>query len=123
MWIQYILLIALAATTALTWYRASRQAIRPLEALGWTIVWIGAGVIVCLPSITTKFANLFGVGRGADFVIYIAVFVLFLLVFHLHVVHDRVERSITELVRHNALKELPDQAAEQTVAVIQELHE
>lgn len=117
------MLIALAATTALTWYRASRQAIRPLEALAWTVVWIGAGIIVCLPSITTKFANLFGVGRGADLVIYVAVFVLFLLVFHLHVVHDRVERSITELVRQNALKELPEQPIEQTMIVIQKSHE
>ncbi len=32
--------------------------------------------------------------------------VLFLLVFHLHVVHDRIEKSITELVRYDALRNL-----------------
>ncbi|MBP9762287.1 DUF2304 domain-containing protein [Patescibacteria group bacterium] len=105
--IQYLLLLALAATTALTWYRASKQAIRPLEAVGWTILWVGAAVIVLLPGITSLFANQVGIGRGADLVVYVSVFVLFLLVFHLHVVHDRIEKSITEFVRHDALRQLP----------------
>ncbi len=113
MWIRYALLLALAATLALTWYRASKQAIRPLEAAGWTVVWVGAGVLVCLPGITTFFAERVGIGRGVDLMIYLSVFVLFLLVFHLHVVHDRIEKSITELVRHEALRALPTEGKEQ----------
>jgi hypothetical protein len=104
--IQYLLLLALAATTALTWYRASRQAIRPLEAVGWTVLWVGAAVIVLLPGITSLFASQVGIGRGVDLVVYVSIFILFLLVFHLHVVHDRIEKSITEFVRHDALRQL-----------------
>ncbi len=100
------MLIGLAAVTALTWYRASRQAIRPFEAVGWTIVWGVAAVIVCLPRLTTFFAQLVGVGRGVDLVIYISIFVLFLLVFHLHLIHDQIEKSLTDLVRHDALRSL-----------------
>jgi hypothetical protein len=106
MWIQIALLLALAATTALTWYRASKQAIRPFEAVGWTVVWVAAAAVICLPSIASFFADLVGIGRGVDLVVYISVFVLFLLVFHLHVVHDRIEKSITELVRYDALRNL-----------------
>ncbi len=107
MWIQVLLLIALAATTFLTWYRASKQAIRPFEAVAWTVVWLGAAVLVSLPGIANFFADLVGIGRGVDLVIYISVFALFLLVFHLHLVHDRIEKSLTELVRHDALRVLP----------------
>lgn len=107
MWIQYVLLVALAATIVLTWYRASKQALRPFEAVGWTILWVGAVVVILLPGITTIFAERVGIGRGVDLVVYVSVFVLFLLVFHLHVVHDRMEKTITELVRHEALRNLP----------------
>lgn len=107
MWIQVLLLTALAATTLLTWYRASKQAIRPFEAVAWTIVWLGAAVLICLPGIANFLADTVGIGRGVDLVIYISIFVLFLLVFHLHLVHDRMEKSLTELVRHDALRVLP----------------
>lgn len=111
MWIQYALLLALAASTALTWYRASKQAIRPFEAVAWTGVWGAAAIVISLPGITTVFANIVGIGRGVDLVVYLSVFVLFLLVFHLHVVHDRIEKSITELVRYEALRALPKKDA------------
>ena len=111
MWIQYALLFALAATTALTWYRASKQAIRPFEAVAWTCLWVAAAIVILLPGITTVFANIVGIGRGVDLVVYVSVFVLFLLVFHLHVVHDRIEKSITELVRYEALQGLPKKEA------------
>ncbi len=107
MWIQVLLLVALTATTFLTWYRASKQAIRPFEAVAWTVVWLGAAVLICLPGIASFFADLVGIGRGVDLVVYVSVFVLFLLVFHLHLVHDRIEKSLTELVRHDALRVLP----------------
>ncbi len=106
MWIQLILLVILSGTTILTWYRASKQAIRPIEAVAWTVVWLGAAVIVCLPGIVNFFADIVGIGRGVDLVIYISIVALFLLVFHLHLVHDQMEKSLTELVRHEALREL-----------------
>lgn len=106
MWIQLILLIILSCATILTWYRASKQAIRPLEAVAWTVVWLGAAVIICLPGIANFFANVVGIGRGVDLVIYVSIVALFLLVFHLHLVHDQMEKSLTELVRHEALREL-----------------
>ncbi len=110
--IQYLLLCALGATIVLTWYRAFKQAIRPVEAVAWTIVWVGAAIVITLPGIASFFADRFGIGRGVDLVVYTSVFLLFLLVFHLHVVHDRMEKSITELVRHNALRAVPLQTAE-----------
>jgi hypothetical protein len=46
------------------------------------------------------------VGRGADLVVYLAIVLLFILVFQLHVSHVRMERELTKLVREEALKDL-----------------
>jgi hypothetical protein len=108
MWIQLLLISVLVIVTILTWRRALQQSLRLIEAVAWTIVWIGAGIIVCLPGLTSFFADIVGIGRGVDLAVYLSVFLLFLLVFHLHVMHDRVERSLTELVRQDALRQIPE---------------
>lgn len=107
MWIQLLLIVALIVVTFLTWRRALQQSLRIIEAIAWTVVWIGAGIIVCLPGLTSVFAHIVGIGRGVDLAVYLSVFLLFLLVFHLHVMHDRMERSLTELVRQDALRQIP----------------
>ena len=105
--IQILLIAALVIVTILTWRRAMQHSLRLIEAVGWTFVWIGAAIIVFLPGLTTIFAQVVGIGRGADLAVYLAIFLLFLLVFHLHVVHDRMERTLTELVRQDALRQIP----------------
>lgn len=110
--IQVFLLAALAIVAILTWRRAFQQSLRFIEAAAWTLVWIGAAIIVSLPGITTIFAQTVGIGRGADLVIYLATFLLFLLVFHLHLMHDRMERTLTEIVRQEALQQLPESGFE-----------
>jgi hypothetical protein len=107
MTIQFILLVTLAVITILTWRRAMQHSLRLIEAVAWTLVWIAAAVIISLPGLTTIFAEVVGIGRGVDLVVYLSIFLLFILVFHLHVMHDRMERSLTELVRQDALRQIP----------------
>lgn len=109
MWIQFLLISVLTVVTILTWRRALQQSLRLIEAVAWTIVWIGAGIVVCLPGLTSFFADIVGIGRGVDLAVYLSVFLLFILVFHLHVMHDRVERTLTELVRQDALRQIPEE--------------
>ncbi|MDO8618206.1 MAG: DUF2304 domain-containing protein [Candidatus Uhrbacteria bacterium] len=104
--IQFILSIVLLGALFMTWRRAHQQAIRSFEAWLWSLVWMGAGVIIWRPEVTNVVANFVGIGRGADLIVYAAVIVLLILVFHLHVAHDRLERQLTELVRRDALKEV-----------------
>ena len=108
--IQILLLTALVIITILTWRRAMQQSLRLLEAVGWTAVWMVAAVIVSLPGITTIFAQIVGIGRGVDLVVYLSIFLLFVLVFHVHVMHDRMERTLTELIRQDALRQIPLEA-------------
>lgn len=77
--------------------------------LFWILFWAAAGVVAILPQTTDTLAQLVGVGRGADFVIYVSLIVLFYLVFRVYVKIEGVEREITELVRKLAIDEIKEE--------------
>ena len=78
----------------------------PLVWFGfWAFFWVIASVVTLLPQTTTVAARLVGVGRGADFVLYLSVIALFYLIFRLFVKIEDLELEITRLVRKLALEE------------------
>jgi small membrane protein len=101
--IQFLLIASLLVAVVITWRRVQGGIIRPIAAVGWTIAWIAAGIVIALPDVTSTIANLVGVGRGVDLVLYAAVIALFFLVFRIFISLDRIEREITEVVRREAL--------------------
>ena len=109
MWIQIVLLIIIVGSLFLTWKRFIQGSLPLGESVVWTLVWIAAGVAVSRPAVTSVVAHFVGVGRGVDLALYASVIILFLLVFHLHVLHDKMQRTFTELVRHQALHDLDGQ--------------
>ncbi|MEM4336804.1 MAG: DUF2304 family protein [Candidatus Woesearchaeota archaeon] len=70
----------------------------------WCIVWAGAIVVVMLPQTSFFFANILGIQRGADFVVYISIIIIFYLLFKLYVKINSVEKEITEIIREIAIK-------------------
>ncbi|MBP9868941.1 DUF2304 domain-containing protein [Patescibacteria group bacterium] len=107
MLIQFVLIIVLLAALVITWRRATQQVISRREALAWSVLWIGASVVILLPQTTTIVANLFGVGRGADFILYASVVLIFILIFRIFIMLEQMERKLTDLVRREALRDLP----------------
>ncbi len=106
MLIQFILILVLFGAMWVTRRRIKQKAIRPLEGYLWTLVWIVTAVVILQPDLTVgRLAHFLGIGRGADLALYGSIIVLLLLVFHLHVAHDRLEKQLTELVRREALRE------------------
>lgn len=107
MFIQFVLTVVLLITLVVTLKRARQGVISWLEALLWSLLWVVAAVVILLPETTTLVAQLFGVGRGVDAVIYGAITLLFILVFKVFLSLDRMERNLTDIVRKDALKDLP----------------
>jgi hypothetical protein len=101
--IQLLLILALAVALVITWRRVRDGVIRPLEAMGWSVIWIAAGLVIALPDTTSVVARLVGVGRGVDLILYASVALLFFLIFKIFIKLDRIERQITEVVRKDAL--------------------
>jgi len=79
---------------------------RKISALSlglWCAVWIAAIVVVLIPATSFFFADLLGIQRGADFVVYVSIVVLFYLLFRLYVKIDSTEQNVTKLVRELAI--------------------
>jgi len=74
------------------------------ELAFWTIVWIGAIVIVFIPGKTTALAKLLGMGRGFDAMVFIAIVALFYAVYRLYIRSNEAEQEITRLTRQIALR-------------------
>lgn len=104
--IQFVLIGTMALALVMTWRRFRQRVIPLIEALAWSALWTIAAIVVIIPHVTTRVAQFIGVGRGADAVTYISLSVLFLLVFKLFIQHEKMERKLTDVVRHEALRDL-----------------
>lgn len=105
MLIQLLLVTLLAVMLLMTWRRARQGVIRSRDAFFWSLLWIAAAVVIVLPQSTTGIARLFGVGRGVDAVIYASVTLIFMLIFKLFLTVDRLDHSLTDVVRKDALRQ------------------
>lgn len=75
------------------------------EVLLWLVIWMVVGIVFWLPQATSFLANILGIGRGADLVIYISIIFLFYLLFKIFLILDRQQQEITKIIRHLALNE------------------
>jgi hypothetical protein len=106
--IQWILILMLAGALVLTWRRERQGALGRIGALAWSVLWVGAAVLVFNPEVTSMFAKAVGVGRGTDAVTYVAIIFLFYLIFRIFLRLDRMDRDITTLVRRIGLDEMKE---------------
>ena len=103
MLIQYLLLAAIVAAFVFTVRRGRQNALSRTETFLWAALWVGAAVVVLMPSVASAIAGILGVGRGADAVLYVSIIILFTLVFRIFLRLDKLDRDITQLVRKVSL--------------------
>ncbi len=101
---QLVFSLAFFAAMLLTWRRVRQGVLRWFEGVLWTGIWVGACAVLWRPEATTVVANLFGIGRGADFILYSAVILLTFGWFTLALAFDRMERRLTKMVEAQALE-------------------
>lgn len=74
-------------------------------AVLWFIFWFIAAIVVLMPNSTAALAQMVGIGRGADLVVYIALASIFFLIFRLMVKIEMLNKDITTLTRKISLQE------------------
>lgn len=87
-----------------TWRRCARKELSGREAVGWTGLWTLVLLASLWPKATDVLAQLVGISRGADLLVFISVMALFTLVSWLLVRVEKLERSLTQVVREEALR-------------------
>lgn len=75
------------------------------EALLWTLFWGGVSIIVLFPSWITFLTTWTGIRDQENAVFAIMIGILLFMVFHLLVRIEALQKRMTDMVRHQALKE------------------
>ena len=101
--IKFLLVLLIALILAHVFWQHRRRSIRASAAVLWGLLWIAAGVLVLWPDVSSRLAQVVGIGRGVDLVVYIAILALFYILFRVMVRLEHIERSITDIVRKDAL--------------------
>ncbi len=106
MLIQYLLVLIFFYGLSRSIVKFNKKELSKTNLTVWIILWLVGIVVVLIPDITFSIARVFGVGRGADLVIYISLAILFLVVFRLVTKTEKLERDITKLSRNIALEKV-----------------
>ena len=75
------------------------------EGLFWIFIWSSVVVFLIFPEFFGYVADILGVGRGVDALMYISIVVLFYLIYRLSAKVDTLERQITYIVREIAIRD------------------
>jgi len=107
MYIEVITTIVVLYFISRVLVRLKKRELSIREGFAWMILWAGVGFIVLYPRVADYAAELIGLktATGIDLVVYIAVAVLFYLLFRIFVRIERIEHAITKIVRTVALDE------------------
>jgi hypothetical protein len=106
--LQVILIASIVLMVLRLLYQLKKKNINLGQFLIWLIIWLSAIVVIWYPQVTTYLADILGVGRGVDLVIYVSVVAVFYLMFRLLVRIEKIERDITKIVRSDAIENKPD---------------
>ncbi len=107
--IQILILLFILFAFSRVIVRYKESSITRKEFFFWILFWLAAGTAVLLPQTTSFVANIVGIGRGVDLAIYVALILLFYVVFRIFVRLEQMERNITKLVRMMGIEEAKEE--------------
>jgi len=101
--IQIIILVIVLTVWWRLYARLKSDELTLREFVEWFLLWLAAAVVVLVPDTASYLAFQVGVGRGSDLVTYLALLLVFYLIFKLFLRLEKFERQLTAIVRELAL--------------------
>ena len=86
------------------WSRRRRQVGPGATLVFWTLIWLAVIGGTVYPAATTVIARFFGVTRGADLVLYLAMALVFYQLFRVYARFEDYDRQISLLIRMQSLQ-------------------
>ena len=108
LWTQILVSLFVVLNIGRIIRQARVQKMTVSNVLAWTLLWLVVLVVFWLPDSTGYLANILGITRGADLMIYASVLLIFFLLFKIFIRLNKIEESITKLVRQRALDQNKD---------------
>ena len=101
----YALIFPIIAIIAIIWFilRYFKGKNSLSTVILWTIFWVFVSIFSISPDASNKFAQLFGITRGLDFVIILVFVILFYTVLKLYFIVDKMQNNLNRIVKEVAL--------------------
>lgn len=96
--LQFAVVVFAIFALSRTFLRWRDGKITSLEFVVWMVAWVGIVLIVFQPWLTDWVSQKFGIARGIDFVVYIAIVGIVYLIFKLYVKIEDLEQELTRIV-------------------------
>lgn len=107
--IKVVIILFVVFVLFRTWLRFKQKDITSRELSIWTIFWLLVVGATLAPQQTDVVAQVVGVGRGADLLVYLSIIALFFLVFKIIVKLEKIDKDVTEVVRNTAINKNKDE--------------
>lgn len=105
---QYLTLPVIGLLFLASMVAVSRKWVTWREGFVLGLVWIATGVAIAWPDLTTDAAKILGIRRGTDLVFYVMFLVVIVGFFLTYRQLSRMQREITLLVRHVAMRDVQE---------------
>lgn len=101
----YSIIFPIISILAILWffYRYLKQKQSLMTVILWTVLWLFVIVFSIFPNASERFARLFGITRGLDFIIIVVFVVLFYIGFRLYNRLDILQDELNKVVKEVAL--------------------
>ncbi|MBN1585410.1 DUF2304 domain-containing protein [Candidatus Uhrbacteria bacterium] len=110
--IKAILSLICVAALIGVWTLSGKRRINTMAAWAWSGLWVLGLALTLFPELASRVATAVGVGRGVDFIVYLAVLLAFYLIFRIFVRLERIEGNITSLVSQESIRRAESEYAD-----------
>lgn len=116
MWIQFLLIAAVVLLGSFFMRRTGADSHLALRRIGFLFFIIAAVMAILFPQLLTWLANLIGVGRGTDLLLYALIIVFLVFVFTQFRRNNALQRQLTILSRRIAILDAREEERAAAVA-------
>jgi len=114
----FIFQLVVTVLAALIWFKILYRLINKqlsLNKAGWWLIgWLIVVIVFWWPGLTSWLALKLGIGRGVDLVMYVAILVIFYLLFKIFIRLDQQHCEIGKIISNLAIKESIDDQQKQS---------
>ena len=103
---QYIGVTTVAALLVVTIILISTKKVGRISGLIWLMVWSCGIIALMQPDITTLIANIVGIHRGADLLLYIVVIIMTIGFFSMYLRLRQLRKEFTLLIRRISIMDM-----------------